>query len=146
MSSMINLIKYRYWYFAFSLLIIVPGVIFLLAGGLKGGIDFTGGTELTFRFPHHQASTTLEDQLRNAATKSAKLAEAEVVSATPFGGGSSSHARYLPRIPNISDNPQALKQIEAALYQAHGCGSLVTPAVMANTTPARPACKTLLLT
>ncbi len=142
---MINLIKYRYWYFAFSLLIIVPGTLFLLAGGLKGGIDFTGGTELTFVFPHQQATTTLENQLRNAATKSAKLAEAEVVSATPFGGGSSNEARYLLRIPNIGDNPQALKHIEAALYQAHGCGSLVTSAVMANSTAPLPACKNVVL-
>ena len=46
---MINIIRYRYWYFLFSLLIIVPGFIFFVSGGLKLGIDFTGGTELTLR-------------------------------------------------------------------------------------------------
>jgi len=120
---MINLIKYRYWYFAFSLLIIVPGAIFLAAGGLKAGIDFTGGTELTFSFPGTPASATLEKQLRDAATKNAKLSEAEVVAATRIGGQASGSARYLVRIPFIGNDPQKLAQLEAPLYTAYGCGT-----------------------
>jgi preprotein translocase subunit SecF len=122
---MINIIKYRYWYFAFSLLIIVPGVIFLLLGGLKAGIDFTGGTELTFQFKGQHPSATLDSQLRNAALVSAKLNEAEVVSASPFGGASSSNATYLLRIPNIGNDEQKLAAIEAPLYRAYGCANVV---------------------
>ena len=46
-----NLIKYRYWYFAISLLVIVPGVLALIIWGLPLGIDFTGGSllEVTFK-------------------------------------------------------------------------------------------------
>jgi preprotein translocase subunit SecF len=121
---MINVIKYRYWYFLFSLLIIVPGAIFLITGGLKAGIDFTGGTELTIRFKNVQPSTTLEDRLR-AAAKNAKLDQAEVISATPFGGGTSSDARYLLRIPDIGNSEAKLAAILAPLYQEYGCGSLV---------------------
>jgi preprotein translocase subunit SecF len=39
-----NLIRYRRWYYAVSLLLIVPGVISLFLWGLKPSIDFTGGT------------------------------------------------------------------------------------------------------
>jgi preprotein translocase subunit SecF len=124
MVNMINIIKYRYWYFLFSLVIIVPGVVFLATGGLKAGIDFTGGTELTLRFRHVQPSITLEDRLR-AAAKNAKLNEAEVISATPFGGGNTTDARYLLRIPNIGNSEQKLAAILAPLYQQYGCGSLV---------------------
>src|SRR3989344_9482056 len=43
----INWMKYRYLYIAFSLLIIIPGAISLARFGLKLSIDFTGGSVLT---------------------------------------------------------------------------------------------------
>jgi len=45
-----NLIKYRYWYFAISLLVIIPGIFALLVWGLPLGIDFTGGSLLEVQF------------------------------------------------------------------------------------------------
>lgn len=39
-----NIIKYRKWYYAISLLLIVPGAIALVLWGLRPSIDFTGGT------------------------------------------------------------------------------------------------------
>ncbi len=45
-----NIIKYRYLYFAISLLVIVPGVIALILWGLPLGIDFTGGSLLEVQF------------------------------------------------------------------------------------------------
>jgi len=47
---MIKFVERKWWYFAFSGLIIVPGLIFLLLGGLKPGIEFKGGTLLDVRF------------------------------------------------------------------------------------------------
>jgi preprotein translocase SecF subunit len=44
-----NLVKYRFYFVALSLLIIVPGVIGLILFGLNIGIDFTGGSSLTLR-------------------------------------------------------------------------------------------------
>jgi preprotein translocase subunit SecF len=44
-----NLMKYKVLYFAFSLAIILPGLYFLLASGLKLGIDFTGGALLEYK-------------------------------------------------------------------------------------------------
>ena len=59
-----DIIGKRNWFFAFSLALIVPGIIFILLGPLTGGeaglqfsIDYTGGTKWEIRF---------EDTLRHA--------------------------------------------------------------------------------
>jgi preprotein translocase SecF subunit len=47
---MIRFVERKWIYFAISGLMIVPGVIFLLLGGLRPGIEFRGGTRLDVRF------------------------------------------------------------------------------------------------
>lgn len=42
---MYDLVGKRTWFFAFSLIILIPGIIAIALGGLKPGIDFTGGTQ-----------------------------------------------------------------------------------------------------
>ena len=51
---MLDLVKNRYVWFAISLLLIVPGLIFLVmpGGGLKPSIDFAGGTLWEFSIPN----------------------------------------------------------------------------------------------
>jgi preprotein translocase subunit SecF len=48
-----RIVERKWWYFLFSGLLIVPGLVFLLLGGLKPGIEFRGGTllDVTFRTP-----------------------------------------------------------------------------------------------
>jgi preprotein translocase subunit SecF len=43
-----NIIAHRRWYYTLSLLVIIPGLVALLLGGLKPSIDFTGGTRITY--------------------------------------------------------------------------------------------------
>jgi protein-export membrane protein SecF len=45
----INLVKYRMWFIAFSMIIIIPGVISLLWFGLNAGVDFSGGANVSIR-------------------------------------------------------------------------------------------------
>lgn len=47
---MVDIVEKRYWYFALSTLIIVPGLVGLLLWGLNLGIDFTGGALLELQF------------------------------------------------------------------------------------------------
>lgn len=47
---MINLMKYKLFYIIFSLIIILPGLFFLVTSGLNLGIDFTGGALLEYKF------------------------------------------------------------------------------------------------
>jgi preprotein translocase subunit SecF len=53
-----NLIKYRYLYFAISLLVIIPGIIALAVWKLPLGIDFTGGSLLEVKFASGQPPAT----------------------------------------------------------------------------------------
>ena len=54
----------RFWFFIVSLLVITPGVVFLIiTPGLKPGIDFTGGSSMTLQFP--EGSSLDQQDLRN---------------------------------------------------------------------------------
>jgi preprotein translocase subunit SecF len=67
-----NIIKNRYLYFLISLLVIIPGLIFLVLNWtrigtpLPLGIDFTGGSLLEVQFTTTRPSL---DEIRNAFTK-----------------------------------------------------------------------------
>ncbi|HLE59304.1 MAG TPA: hypothetical protein VJA85_06630, partial [Candidatus Limnocylindria bacterium] len=45
-----DIVGKRNWYFAFSALITIPGLIFIAIGGLKPSVDFTGGTVWQVQF------------------------------------------------------------------------------------------------
>jgi preprotein translocase subunit SecF len=46
----LDIIGHRNWYFAFSLLVILPGLVAILTRGFLLGIDFAGGTEFFLKF------------------------------------------------------------------------------------------------
>ncbi len=45
-----NLMRFKVWFFLFSLVIILPGFYYLVTSGLKLGIDFTGGALIEYKF------------------------------------------------------------------------------------------------
>jgi len=45
-----NIVQKRYWFFGFSALVLLPGIVALLLWGLNLAIDFTGGALLELRF------------------------------------------------------------------------------------------------
>jgi preprotein translocase subunit SecF len=67
-----NIIKNRYLYFLISLLVIIPGLIFLILNWTKTGtplplgIDFTGGSLLEVQFTGTRPSV---DEIQDAFTK-----------------------------------------------------------------------------
>jgi preprotein translocase subunit SecF len=61
---MLDIIGKRNWYFAFSLLIIIPGLISLLLWGLRLSIDFTGGSRVVLQYPQAVNEQRVE-QIRN---------------------------------------------------------------------------------
>jgi len=56
----------KIWYFAFSTLIITPGVISLFVFGLNFGIDFTGGTLLEYEFKQEVERSEIKDTFLEA--------------------------------------------------------------------------------
>jgi preprotein translocase subunit SecF len=73
-----NIVGRRKWYYAISLALIVPGIIFLLTSGLRLGIDFKGGSLIEAR------GTAPAEQIRLAA-EDLGLKD---VTVTPSGGDS----------------------------------------------------------
>ena len=56
----------RWIWFIISLVLIVPGLVFLSLGGLKPGIDFTGGSQLELRIePRDKTLEALRAQAKN---------------------------------------------------------------------------------
>lgn len=56
---MLNIIGKKNWYFFFSLLVIIPGIISLWLWGLNLSIDFTGGSRMTLLFPKTVTTQTV---------------------------------------------------------------------------------------
>lgn len=57
---MLRLMKYKLFFFVFSIVLILPGLYYLLTSGLKLGIDFTGGSLLEYKFSERINSEDLQ--------------------------------------------------------------------------------------
>ena len=88
----IDFVSHRNWYFLLSLLIIVPGIYFMVAKGFALGIDFAGGTEFTVSFL--QVPT-------DAQVEAAVAAENINGTVVPTGGGG-----YIIRTPPLTPAQQ----------------------------------------
>ena len=67
-SASVDIVKRRYSFYALSLLIIVPGVIFLLMGGLKPSIEFKGGTQVEVAFQQVETQDQVRAALKRGST------------------------------------------------------------------------------
>ncbi len=65
MSTSFNFMRFRNFYFLFSLCFLIPGIISLVLFGLRPAIDFTGGSLLELRT--EQAETPSREQVQEAA-------------------------------------------------------------------------------
>jgi preprotein translocase subunit SecF len=59
----IDIVGKRYWWFALSLLFILPGLFSIVTEGLKLGIDFTGGTIWELQMSKPVEPTQVKDVL-----------------------------------------------------------------------------------
>ena len=109
-----NLVKYRYWYFAISLLVIVPGVLALIFWGFPLGIDFTGGSLLDVQFKSGNPPTFAEVQkvYNDFSTSAMDISDPEV---QPLGTDSLSI-----RSREMDDATKA--KVVAALKDQYGAG------------------------
>src|SRR5690242_7141698 len=84
---MIDLVGKRYLFLGISLLIIIPGVIAILAGGLKPGIDFTGGT----RWEVKPLNSSADDTEKFRSTLVAAGVKDPLVKKTTVGTGTGAY-------------------------------------------------------
>jgi len=68
-----NIVGKRNWYFAFSLAVIIPGVISLFLWGLNLSIDFTGGTEISLSFPKLVNQETITEVRKSFAQQKIEI-------------------------------------------------------------------------
>jgi preprotein translocase subunit SecF len=73
----IHFVERKNWYFVLSGLLIVPGLVFLLLGGLKPGIEFKGGTLLDARFTTAPTVSAVQDFMSSVGHGEAKTTVAE---------------------------------------------------------------------
>jgi preprotein translocase SecF subunit len=74
---MIRFVERKWLYFVLSGLMIVPGVIFLLLGGLKPGIEFRGGTLIDVRFNAAPSVAEIRDVMTGLGRQEAQIIVAE---------------------------------------------------------------------
>jgi preprotein translocase subunit SecF len=65
MNVKFDVVKKRYWWFALSLLVIIPGLISMAMQGFNLGIDFTGGTILDLKFARPVSVAEVRDVLKD---------------------------------------------------------------------------------
>ena len=69
----------RVWFFLVSLLVVAPGIVFLIiAPGLRPGIDFTGGSTLTIQFDDPVEQDALRARLADLGHPDATVQKLEV--------------------------------------------------------------------
>jgi preprotein translocase subunit SecF len=76
-TSLFRVVERKTLYFILSGLIIIPGVVFLLLGGLRPGIEFLGGTLLDARFSEAPSATALHDVMTSIGHPDAQIQGAE---------------------------------------------------------------------
>lgn len=57
-----DIVGKKYWYFAFSFLVIIPGIISLLLWGLRLSIDFTGGSRFEYQISNGEVEKIVKEQ------------------------------------------------------------------------------------
>jgi len=70
---MYDIVGKRNWYFAFSLLITIPGLIFIILGGLKPSVDYTGGTVWQARYAQVPSAAQMQAALVQFGHPEAKV-------------------------------------------------------------------------
>lgn len=70
-----KLMRFKLWYFIFSLLIILPGLYFLITSGLRLGIDFTGGSLLEYKFGESVSTNQIKDEFSKGGVEIGQISQ-----------------------------------------------------------------------
>ena len=113
---MLHVVERKWWYFALSGLLIVPGLVFLALGGLKPGIEFKGGTLLDAQFQTQPTVSSVAEFMTTVGHREAIVQNAE--------GGRT-------EIRTFEMKPDEITTVTAKLQEKFGTGkvdsSVVSP-------------------
>src|ERR687895_570112 len=144
---MYDIVGKRNWYFAFSALVTIPGLIFIFLGGLRPSIDFTGGTEWGVRYVDEPSAaemtaaladfgyegvvvTELPNDSLRIRTEPIDLLPAQLPEPVPSGSIAPSPAASPPGSPSPGASPSPVPiaegtefaDLQAALEERFGPG------------------------
>ncbi len=74
---MIDFINKKKWFFLFSGIVLLIGIISLLSVGLQQGIEFSGGTMMTLRFEREVSQDELRGEMANLGHSNAVIQKTE---------------------------------------------------------------------
>jgi preprotein translocase subunit SecF len=117
-----RIVKLRYWWFAISLLLIVPGAISLAINGLRLGIDFSGGALWDVQFVERQNAQLNTDTIARIFSEQGftdarvQLSQTTVDGQT-FGGALVRTKRLSGTEPEVQQR-QVLEALQAEYGQA----------------------------
>lgn len=117
---MLDLVGKRYVWFAISLLVIVPGLFFLVWQGLRTGIDFSGGTLWEYAIPN-RTETIPTAELRDLYRQQGE--EANVQVSTPDAEG---NVIAIVRTPQAVQAEDEARQRIVSAVQAQYPGAELT--------------------
>lgn len=102
---MIDIVGRKWWYFALSGALIVPGLVFILLGGLKPGVEFSSGTLFDLRFEDPPSVPEVRDVFAASGHPEAVVQGAE-------------GNRAIVRIVELK--PEEIKAVQQALESRYG--------------------------
>jgi preprotein translocase subunit SecF len=110
---LIDIVRRRYLFFLISLILIIPGIIYLLLFGLRPGIDFTGGTLWQVQFQRPVQAQAVQQALSRAGIEDATV--------QTFGEGEGGQAVGIAmRLPTIQDQSPEKQRIASVLQREFG--------------------------
>ena len=124
---MIHFVERKNLYFIISGLLIVPGIVFLLLGGLKPGIEFKGGTLLDARFDTPPTVSAVHDAMASLGHPETVVQVAE--------GGRTEIRTFEMKPDEITSTTKALQdklgpaKIDASVVSPSFSGELIQNAI-----------------
>ena len=125
---MYDLVGRRNLWFAISAVLTIPGLIFILMGGLKPSIDFTGGTEWEVRYAQQPTAQEMTDTL-------AELGYADAVVTSLDDGFLRIRTEPIDLIPAQTPTPEPTATTSASPSPVPTASPTPTPAPTNGPTP-----------
>ncbi|MDP9352403.1 MAG: protein translocase subunit SecF [Chloroflexota bacterium] len=114
---MINIVAHRYWFFLISLLLLIPGIVYLALYGLQRGVDFTGGTLWQVEFQQPIDIDRVREVVRGAGQEQVFVQSLSTQREASEGSGSYGVSMRLADLPYDSD---ARRSLQTALEREFG--------------------------
>jgi preprotein translocase SecF subunit len=126
---MYDIVGKRNWYFAFSALITIPGLIFIILGGLKPSVDFTGGTVWQVRYANQPSATEVHAAL-------VELGHPEAAVKSVGNGFLEIRTNPIDLLPALTQIPTPSPSPSAAASGSASASPTATPSPSPSPTPA----------